>query len=408
MDRTHFREIPEFRLSVKKIFLCDTAEELSEKITCYTRSDTQSDTFKRQYWPLVKCITIKVPNSKDLLEHVVLVDLPGNGDSNKSRDEMWKSFVGNCSAVWIVSDIARATSEKESWEILDSTVSLIGPGGECRSISFICTKTDDIEENQKADAHTCILRRNETTKKQVRDKFTKQKEVKKHFSVGNDFLKVFTVSSKEYQKEKHLQQEETEIPKLMEFLRNLNDRRTKTSEYVSEAYGILSLIQGAKSSDMRGKKGSGYQLVKSLCKNGGVHKPKGKRERRREINLNESLATCMRSLIDEEFKKHFPNEGQRGPIREQIDDFTLDTNSLVGEHSEVSLHLTFLKTEVGFKKKEMQHTHTVLCLQRVFTPLDLFHIFVVLLCGIKIVFYFIVIFGQQSTQNTGKNNSNIL
>ncbi|KAM9471819.1 nuclear GTPase SLIP-GC-like isoform 1-T1 [Salvelinus alpinus] len=404
MDRKHFREIPEFRLSVKKIFLCDTAEELSEKITCYTRSDTQSDTFNRQYWPLVKCITIKVPNSKDLLEHVVLVDLPGNGDCNKSRDEMWKSFVGNCSAVWIVSDIARATSEKESWEILDSTVSLIGPGGECRSISFICTKTDDIEENQKANARTFILRRNETTKRQVRDKFNKQKEVKKHFSGGKDFLQVFTVSSTEYQKEKHLQQEETEIPKLQEFLRNLNDRSTKTSDYVSGAYGILSLIEGAKSSDMtdskeevcqvleqrlkdelksigqtmdeayetferclsegvrqseesceklmnkviapRGKKGSGYhKVVKTLCKNGGVYKPKGKRQRRREINLNESLASCMIKLIDEEFKTYFPNEGKRGPIREQIETFTLDTNSLVGEHPEVSLHLIFLKTE---------------------------------------------------------------
>lgn len=42
----------------------------------------------------------------------------------------------------------------------------------------------------------------------------------------------------------------------------------------------------------------------------------------------------------------FRNEGKRGPIKEQIDNFTLDTNSLVGEHKEVSLHLTFLKTEV--------------------------------------------------------------
>uniref|UniRef100_A0A673VNU9 Nuclear GTPase SLIP-GC-like n=1 Tax=Salmo trutta TaxID=8032 RepID=A0A673VNU9_SALTR len=428
MDRKHFREIPEFRLSVKKIFICDTAEELSEKITCYTRSDTQSDTFKRQYWPLVKCIIIKVPNSKDLLEHVVLVDLPGNGDCNKSRDEMWKLFVGNCSAVWIVSDIARATSEKESWDILDSTVSLFGPGGECRSISFICTKTDDIEENQKADARTCILRRNETTKRQVRDKFNKQKEIKKHFSGGKGFLQVFTVSSKEYQKEKHLQQEETEIPKLQEFLRNLNDRRTKISDYVSGAYGILSLIQGAKSSEMtdskeevcqvleqrlkdeiksigqtmdeayetferclsdgvrqseesyeklmnkviapRGKKGSGYhKVVKTLCKNGGVYKPKGKRERRKEINLNDSLASCMIKLIDEEFKTYFPNEGKRGPIREQIDTFSLDTNSLFGKHPEMSLHLIFLKTEetelkaklncdLREKKKKMYSTLT--------------------------------------------------
>ncbi|KAK6291145.1 hypothetical protein J4Q44_G00384540, partial [Coregonus suidteri] len=406
MDRKHFREIPEFRLSVKKRFLCDTAEELSEKITCYTRSDTQSDTFKRQYWPLVKCITIKVPNSKDLLEHVVLVDLPGNGDCNKSRDEMWKSFVGNCSAVWIISGIARASSEKESWEILDSTVSLFGPGGECRSISFICTKTD--EDIQNDDARTCILRRNKTTKKQVREKFSKQRLIKKHFSGGKDFLQVFTVSSMEYQKEKHLQQEETEIPKLQEFLRNLNDHHKKTSDYVSGAYGILSLIQGAKSSDMtdskeevcqvleqrlkeeikfigqtmddaykdfeqclsegvkqseesceklmnkviapRGKKGSGYhKVVKTLCKNGGVYKPKGKKE----INLNESLASCMRSLIDEEFKRYFPNEGKRGPIRERIDDFTLDTNSLVGKHLELLLHLTFLKTEETVLKAKL-------------------------------------------------------
>ncbi|XP_064867031.1 uncharacterized protein LOC115116029 [Oncorhynchus nerka] len=354
MDRKHFREIPEFRLSVKKIFLCDTAEELSEKITCYTRSDTQSDTFKRQYWPLVKCITIKVPNSKDLLEHVVLVDLPGNGDCNKSRDEMWKLFVGNCSAVWIVSDIARATSEKESWEILDSTVSLFGPGGECRSISFICTKTDDIEENQKADARTCILRRNETTKKQVRDKFNKQKEVKKHFNEENDFLKVFTVSSKEYEKGNHLQQVETEIPKLQEFLRNLNDRRTKTSDYVSGAYGILSLIQGAKSSDKTDNKEEVCQVLEQRLKD--EIKSIGRTmdeayetfERCLSEGVRQSEASCeilMNKVIALVSCKNETNEGKRGPIREQIDTFTLDTNSLFRKHPEMSLHLIFLKTE---------------------------------------------------------------
>ncbi|XP_045575851.1 NACHT, LRR and PYD domains-containing protein 1 [Salmo salar] len=53
----------------------------------------------------------------------------------------------------------------------------------------------------------------------------------------------------------------------------------------------------------------------------------------------------MIKLIDEEFKTYFPNEGKRGPIREQIDTFSLDTNSLFGKHPEMSLHLIFLKTE---------------------------------------------------------------
>ncbi|XP_034151227.1 nuclear GTPase SLIP-GC isoform X3 [Esox lucius] len=265
MDKKNFSKIPEFRSSVKKEFLCDTAEELSEKISCFTRSDTQND--EPQYWPLVKCITLKVPNSKDLLEHVVLVDLPGNGDCNKSRDEMWKRFVGNCSAVWIVSDIARATSEKECWEVFDSTVSLFGPGGECQSISFICTKTDDIEESQKDDARTSILTRNEITKMKVRDKFYKQKKVKKHFSGVENFFKVFTVSSKEYKKSKHLEKEETEIPHLQEFLRNLNDHHSRTSDYISGAYGILSLIQGAKNSNMTDCKEVCQDLEKRLMDN---------------------------------------------------------------------------------------------------------------------------------------------
>uniref|UniRef100_A0A3P8YJW5 CARD domain-containing protein n=1 Tax=Esox lucius TaxID=8010 RepID=A0A3P8YJW5_ESOLU len=409
MDKRCFSNIPEFRSALKKCFLCDTAEELSENIRCFTRSDTQNDAFEPQYWPLVKCITVKVPNSKDLLEHVVLVDLPGNGDCNKSRDEMWKKFVGDCSAVWIVSDISRATSEKECWEILDSTVSLFGNGGECQSLSFICTKTDVIEMNQK-DAHTNILTRNKTTKKKVRDKFQKQKEVKKHFSGVKDFFKVFTVSSKEYRKRKHLEKEETEIPHLQEFLRNLNGHHTRTSDYISGAYGILSLIQGAKNSNMtdskelcqilekklkdnlksigdsmdeswevfdrclsqgvqqsedsheklinkvispRGKKHGGYhKVVKSLCKHDGIYKPKRKKNRGKEINLNESLASCMRSSIDEEFKYFFPND-KWGPIREQIENFTLEATSLIRDHPRWSLHLRFLKMEERELKAEL-------------------------------------------------------
>lgn len=40
----------------------------------------------------MKCVTVKVPGN-DLLQHVTLVDLPGSGDRNKSRDKMWKEVI---------------------------------------------------------------------------------------------------------------------------------------------------------------------------------------------------------------------------------------------------------------------------------------------------------------------------
>ncbi|KAL0993415.1 hypothetical protein UPYG_G00107510 [Umbra pygmaea] len=401
-----FLEIPEFRNQCKKLMHCDTAEELSENLNSFTRSDTSATT--RRYWPIVKCVTIKVPNSKDLLEHVVLVDLPGSGDCNKSKNEMWKSFLGKCSAVWIVSDIARATSEKNTWDILDSTVTLFGPGGECRSISFICTMTDRLDDNKKGDARTKILTRNEISKENVNKMFNTKEDVKKHFSCGEDFFQVFTVSSNEYKIPTKLGKDDTEIPRLQEFLRNLNDHHRRTSDYISGAHGILSLIQGAKNSDMTNSKkelckvlehrlkkelkvldkfmekihvkfdqrlsegvnksdeiweelinevlnpkdtsGSGFhKTLKALCENDGIYQQKGKMK---EININESLASTMRRCTENEFTHFFPNDNG-GPIRAQIQNCTLDTNSLEREHNNVVLQLIFLKTEEKKLKEKL-------------------------------------------------------
>ncbi|KAL0147373.1 hypothetical protein M9458_057316, partial [Cirrhinus mrigala] len=32
------------------------------------------------YWPLVKSVTIKIPDCHELLEHIVIVDIPGTED----------------------------------------------------------------------------------------------------------------------------------------------------------------------------------------------------------------------------------------------------------------------------------------------------------------------------------------
>ncbi|XP_035763941.1 nuclear GTPase SLIP-GC-like, partial [Neolamprologus brichardi] len=128
MENKYFKEIPEFLQSRRKILRCESANELSAKCVKYTRSDSkqgEGNEGKKWFWPLVKCVTVRVPNNP-FLQHVTLVDLPGNGDCNKSRDQMWKGIVGDCSIVWIVTEINRAASEKEAWEILESVSSLIG------------------------------------------------------------------------------------------------------------------------------------------------------------------------------------------------------------------------------------------------------------------------------------------
>lgn len=49
--------------------------------------------------------------------------------------------------MWIVTEMTRAASESEAWDILEGASSLLGNGGECQQIHFICTKSD----NEKPD-----------------------------------------------------------------------------------------------------------------------------------------------------------------------------------------------------------------------------------------------------------------
>ncbi|XP_039467641.1 uncharacterized protein LOC120440074 [Oreochromis aureus] len=155
-------------------------------------------------------------------------------------------ILGNCSTVWIVTEINRAASEKEAWEILESVSSLIGNGGKCQQIHFICTKSDlldDSDDLSSADVHDLITERNVQATDAIKKEFNKQSKIRKHFT--DDSFKVFTVSSKEFLKENYLSPEETEIPKLQRYMQDLNDCHSETVNYVTRAHRILSLIQGA-------------------------------------------------------------------------------------------------------------------------------------------------------------------
>ncbi|KAF4101001.1 hypothetical protein G5714_019197 [Onychostoma macrolepis] len=133
-----FAEIKTF-LSVSKMVISknDLSEFINDVASFIQHNESSTGGW---FWPLVKSVTIKIPGCHELLEHIVLLDLPGTGDYNKIREDLWKS----CSSVWIVSDINRAITDRDPWGILKHCIQELGPGGECKSINFICTKTDDI------------------------------------------------------------------------------------------------------------------------------------------------------------------------------------------------------------------------------------------------------------------------
>ncbi|XP_051718523.1 nuclear GTPase SLIP-GC-like isoform X1 [Ctenopharyngodon idella] len=250
-----FAEIETILYNTKKTISNTDVSEFTNDVASYIQhSESSSGDW---YWPLVKSVTIKIPDCHELLEHVVLVDIPGTGDCNKMRDDLWKSKLRECSFVWIVSAINRAIKDKEPWGILKYCIEELGPGGKCKRINFICTKTDEINPQgyfrsarltggqlTRDKKKVCILHRNERAKVDVKERL-KNSDIKKILNTDNDF-EVFTVSSNAFfDHELNLEHSETEIPKLQDDLRilNKNIKRELTRDYVNEAKGVLSLIQ---------------------------------------------------------------------------------------------------------------------------------------------------------------------
>ncbi|XP_031674297.1 nuclear GTPase SLIP-GC-like isoform X1 [Oncorhynchus kisutch] len=200
-----------------------------------------------------------------------------------------KKHLSQCSSVWIVNDIQRAASEREPWMILESSFSYLIQGGECENITFICTKTDDINPKnylgspvlKNTELHLdlekkgaaerkrgCIQHRNEQAKIMLGERFNDEVVKKKPFIQMEKIFQVFTVSAEEFQNDENpiLEQEQTEIPQLKQVLEDMNERHSKTAvkDYISGVYGILSLIKAANSNDstMVEMKSNMYQLLK--------------------------------------------------------------------------------------------------------------------------------------------------
>ncbi|XP_047407529.1 nuclear GTPase SLIP-GC [Sciurus carolinensis] len=256
-------KIPTSRVITLK---AEEAGELSVKLDPYIRTqgrDEDQEAAEIRIWPLIKHVEVTLPRSALIPEGVVLVDIPGTGDFNSKRDEVWKKTIDKCSAIWVISDIERVSGGRAHEDLLNESIKACQRGF-CRDVALVVTKTDKLHlpeylrerklGNQAVQSQReAVLERNEIIKQQ-RSRNLKEK-LKRKLPADCKALEasdlVYTVSAHEYWQQALLTEEETEIPKLREYIRKriLDEKRRMVTKYVTEAFGLLLLTDSFNSTE---------------------------------------------------------------------------------------------------------------------------------------------------------------
>ncbi|XP_032121235.1 nuclear GTPase SLIP-GC [Sapajus apella] len=136
-------KIPTCRIITLK---AEEAEELSIKLDPYIRMqrrDWDEEAAEMHIWPLIKHVEVTLPKSDLIPEGVVLVDIPGTGDFNSKRDEMWKKTIDKCSVIWVLSDVERVSGGRAHEDLLNESIKACQRGF-CRDVALVVTKTDKL------------------------------------------------------------------------------------------------------------------------------------------------------------------------------------------------------------------------------------------------------------------------
>ncbi|XP_031759641.1 nuclear GTPase SLIP-GC isoform X2 [Xenopus tropicalis] len=131
----------------ERLQICNsTASAFRSAIEKYIDTNSELPRQQRkggQFWPIVRCVRIFVPEAEVLRTGAVLVDLPGTRDSNAARDRIAKEYLQKCDVVWAVANITRAVDDKTAKEILTSSLRRqLFMDGHFENMAVICTKTD--------------------------------------------------------------------------------------------------------------------------------------------------------------------------------------------------------------------------------------------------------------------------
>ncbi|KAI1429250.1 hypothetical protein F5Y12DRAFT_727371 [Xylaria sp. FL1777] len=147
-------------LSTTKEIHRRTASELYDAIQIYVDSKKPSSTpfgeetnggWRMELWPLVK--VVRIYTKADVLSTgAVIVDLPGVQDSNAAREAVAGKYIEKCNGLWVVSMITRAVDYQAAQELLGTRFKQqLQLDGNYSNVTFVCSKTDDINFDEAAD-----------------------------------------------------------------------------------------------------------------------------------------------------------------------------------------------------------------------------------------------------------------
>ncbi|NXK46460.1 SLIP GTPase, partial [Chauna torquata] len=231
------------------------AEDLSKELDLYIRNQGGSERFRvvdtdfhreqMRLWPLIKHVQVTLPPSDLMPEGVVFVDIPGTGDSNKKRDEMWKECILECTSIWIIADVERVFGARAHEIMLQEAIKAC-QAGKCNDITFVVTKMDKVDVDEYLTRHDAIL----NMKRDLKTKKTKaiRERMKTRLPSDMEVLQkpelVFTISAREYWDSTVLTKEETEISRLRDHVRKLylNMKRNELQGYMQEILVVFSLV----------------------------------------------------------------------------------------------------------------------------------------------------------------------
>lgn len=115
-----------------------------EKATGQKKGTDKKEKKEMEYWPLIRVVRIYVKSSA-LATGAVIVDLPGVHDANAARAAVAEGYMKQCTGLWIVAPINRAVDDKAAKSLLgESFKRQLKMDGGFNSVTFICSKTDDI------------------------------------------------------------------------------------------------------------------------------------------------------------------------------------------------------------------------------------------------------------------------
>ncbi|KAL8964903.1 MAG: hypothetical protein Q9183_004149 [Haloplaca sp. 2 TL-2023] len=102
----------------------------------------------QELWPLIKVVRLFV-KAPALQTGAILVDLPGTHDSNAARATVAQRYLKQATGILIVAPIDRAVDNKAAKALLgESFKRQLRMDGDLNSVTFVCSKTDDIEERE--------------------------------------------------------------------------------------------------------------------------------------------------------------------------------------------------------------------------------------------------------------------